>query len=160
MTQPKYRDNVGLMIINKQGRVWLGMRADGAGVQMPQGGIDAGEALEIAAYRELYEETGLVKEKVVLLKESQEWYAYLFPKPIGFANGVYDGQRQKWFLFLHTGLDSDFNLEAHPDEIEFKSFSWCLPDEVVHKVVSFKRDVYQRVVDEFKPIILKVSNQK
>ena len=49
MTQPKYRDNVGLMIINKQGRVWLGMRADGAGVQMPQGGIDAGEALEIAA---------------------------------------------------------------------------------------------------------------
>ena len=160
MTQPKYRDNVGLMIINKQGRVWLGMRADGAGVQMPQGGIDAGEALEIAAYRELYEETGLVKEKVVLLKESQEWYAYLFPKPIGFANGVYDGQRQKWFLFLHTGLDSDFNLEAHPDEIEFKSFSWYLPDEVVHKVVSFKRDVYQRVVDEFKPIILKVSNQK
>ena len=58
-----YRPNVGLVVFNVDGRVWLGRRVRTPGPfnwQFPQGGIDRGEDLEAAARRELEEETGMV----------------------------------------------------------------------------------------------------
>ena len=72
-----YRPCVGVMVLNRQGLVWAGRRTpignseyDGSPQlwQMPQGGIDKGEDPEKAAYRELYEETGM--ETVELLGRS------------------------------------------------------------------------------------------
>ncbi len=154
----KYRPNVGLMIINKKGEVWLGKRAKTAPFpakcteQMPQGGIDKGETPLEAAYRELAEETGLKKDKVILLKISSKWYSYTFPKPILWGNHLFIGQRQKWFLFWHTGSDSNFNLTAYPEEIEFVSFSWVKAEDVPARVIPFKRAVYKKVIEEFRPI--------
>ena len=61
-----YRPCVGVMLINKDGLVWIGRRFekqndDGVGKwwQMPQGGIDEGEDPAKAALRELVEETGI-----------------------------------------------------------------------------------------------------
>lgn len=161
----KFRPNVGLMIINKEGKVWLGVRANGGkinpkyGLQMPQGGIDAGEQPVNAAYRELFEETGLTRNHVKLLKSSRRWYAYTFPQPINWGNTTYDGQRQKWFLFLHTGSESDFNLNAHPEEIEFCSYGWYAPNDVPKSVIPFKRPVYRRIITEFLPVIEQVNNK-
>ena len=160
----KFRKNVGIMIINPAGEVWLGKRADGLkfkfNEQMPQGGIDSGETPLEAAYREMKEETGLEKEKTRLLYESKEWYSYVFPKPKTIGKHIYDGQIQKWFLFLYQGNGSDFNLEYYPEEIEFISYKWYPLREIVQYVVPFKRDVYSKVTDEFEPIIQKFLSHR
>ena len=152
--QDEYRLNVGLMIVNEQGLVWMGKRANVTekAYQMPQGGIDEGETPKEAAYRELFEETGLTQNHVELIKESDYWYQYDIPKNIGFFPR-FKGQRQKWFLFRFKGKDADFNLEAHPEEIEFSSFAWTDMSKIADMVISFKQDVYQKVVNEFKPYI-------
>ena len=67
-----YRPCVGIMLINRQGLVWVGRRrpkwaGDGTAHiwQMPQGGITAGEAAADAALRELEEETGVTSVTVL-----------------------------------------------------------------------------------------------
>ena len=161
MAIKKYRPNVGLMIINPAGKVWLGERTNSEKFkykkQMPQGGIDSGEDITQAAYRELWEETGLTKDKVKLIHISDRWYSYRFFKPISFGKIQFIGQSQKWFLFLYSGDDSDFNLQVHPEEIEFASFDWHDINDIIPHVVPFKRDVYRKVIHEFKPIIQKLT---
>ena len=63
---PGYRPCVGVMVLNGEGKVWVGRRTGakakkdpkGPGLwwQMPQGGIDKGEDPATAAFRELNEE--------------------------------------------------------------------------------------------------------
>ena len=62
-----YRRNVGIMLVNQKGLIFVGQRRAEAGPehvdahhswQMPQGGIDKGEDPYPAALRELAEETG------------------------------------------------------------------------------------------------------
>lgn len=155
--EKKYRENVGLMIVNDKGFVWMGERFNSVHLkykyQMPQGGIDAGEHPLEAAYRELFEETGLNKNVVELIKESDFWYQYDFVEPIKYQKEIYIGQKQKWFLFRFHGVEQDFNLNSYPEEIEFSTFSWVSVDEVANLVVPFKKEVYQKVVAEFKPFI-------
>ena len=50
-----------MIIINNDGRFWLGKRIGTEAWQFPQGGIDKGEKVRDAMYRELQEETGLRK---------------------------------------------------------------------------------------------------
>ena len=55
-----YRPCVGVMLVNSDGKVFVGRRIDnkeGDWWQMPQGGVDDGEDLREAALRELHEET-------------------------------------------------------------------------------------------------------
>ncbi len=155
--EKKYRQNVGLMIVNQLGQVWIGERANaekfGYKYQMPQGGIDKGETVIEAAFRELWEETGLQSHQVELIKESTAWYQYDFFEPLQYQDGLYHGQKQKWVLFRFEGNDLDFNLKTNPDEIEFVRFFWAQIDEIVDMVVPFKKEVYQAVVREFKPFI-------
>lgn len=150
----QYRKNVGLMIVNDLGHVWLGERMNaekfGYKYQMPQGGIDEGESPLDAAFRELQEETGVSKDQVEFLKESDFWHRYDFFEPLKYGETLFHGQEQKWFLFRFKGNDADFNLQAHPDEIEFASFFWCPLDKALTLVVPFKQEVYQKVFEEFK----------
>lgn len=155
--QRKYRLNVGLMIVNDEHKIWLGERVGSEKFaykfQMPQGGIDEHETPIMAAYRELYEETGLSKDKVELVAESKKWHTYDFPHPLKYENTLFYGQQQKWFLFRFKGEDKDFNLTAHPEEIEFLSFKWCSIESVLKQVVPFKKDIYSVVINEFKRFI-------
>lgn len=156
-TTKPYRKNAGIMIVNQDKKIWMGLRSD-AGFyknnlarQMPQGGIDAGENEEQAAWRELYEETGLTQKTAKLIAVSKNWYSYDFPKGIKAAR-KFKGQTQKWFLFLLTGTDASFDLRTQ-QHIEFSSFEWVDLKDVSACVVSFKQPVYEQVAKEFAPII-------
>ncbi len=150
MTDKKYRRNVGLMIIDAAGRVLMCERIDPAGsFQMPQGGIDAGETPEQAAWRELQEEVGLTRDDVRLLAESDRWHCYDFP-PDGQYHKGFAGQCQRWFLFLLTGGDAAIDFHRHAS-VEFQSYKWMTPAEAVRDIWAFKRPTYQAAFDEFKP---------
>ena len=146
-----YRRNVGVMLANPAGHVFVGQRIDNhqAAWQMPQGGIDKGESPRDAALRELEEETGVSPALVTVEAETEGWLAYDLPHDIvpRIWKGRYRGQEQKWFLLRFHGADSDIRLETeHP---EFSSWQWLSPDALVANIVPFKRAVYEQVLAAF-----------
>ena len=149
-----YRSNVGIMMVNEQGYVFVGQRLDNNqnAWQMPQGGIDAGEDPETAAYRELLEETGVKKQDVRFVASSSQWLSYDLPEdliPI-LWNGKFRGQKQKWFLFKFLGEDRDINIATeHP---EFSKWKWISKENLLKEIVPFKKSVYENVLKEFKNI--------
>jgi putative (di)nucleoside polyphosphate hydrolase len=156
-----YRPCVGLMILNRNGLVWVGHRIaepDGemAGSkklwQMPQGGIDKGEEPIEAARRELYEETGM--RTVSPIAEAPDWINYDLPSALvgSVWKGKYRGQTQKWFAFRFEGDESEIKVNPPPGghEAEFDLWEWRGMDELVDLVVPFKREVYGQVVAAFR----------
>ena len=149
-----YRSNVGIMMVNEKGYVFVGQRLDNNqnAWQMPQGGIDAGEDPETAAYRELLEETGVKKQDVRFVASSSQWLSYDLPEdliPI-LWNGKFRGQKQKWFLFKFLGEDGDINIATeHP---EFSKWKWISKENLLTEIVPFKKSVYENVLKEFKNI--------
>ncbi len=148
---PRYRRNVGVVLFNRQGQVWLGRRRGVAGPhnwQFPQGGVDAGEDLLTAARRELQEETGVVS--VSLIAEAPGWITYDFPDDLVDARRRgYLGQAQRWFAFRFEGEDSEVDLEAdkHP---EFGAWRWATLEEAMDTIVPFKRAAYEQVLAAFR----------
>ena len=152
-TNPKdYRPNVGMMIINQKKEIFVGKRIDHPSDfwQMPQGGIDAQEIPSIAALREMEEEVGIKENKVELLTESQDWYYYSIPSDLAKTlwKGKYKGQRQKWFLYKFKGLDKDINI--HTEHPEFSDYKWVTKDFLVPNIVPFKKEIYEKLLEEFK----------
>ena len=148
--KPGYRACVGMMLLDAAGRVSVGQRCDtrAESWQMPQGGIDPGEDVVAAGLRELEEEIGTAA--AVILCESRWWRSYDLPPEIArrMWQGRYRGQTQKWLAFRFTGTDSDIVIDgAHA---EFCAWRWLEPDELVQRIVPFKRDVYLSVVEEFR----------
>ena len=149
-----YRSNVGIMMVNKSGYIFVGQRLDNNqnAWQMPQGGIDAGEDPETAAYRELLEETGVNQQNVRFLASSSRWLSYDLPEDLipTLWNGKFRGQKQKWFLFKFLGKDGDINIETeHP---EFSKWKWISKKNLLEEIVPFKKSVYENVLKEFKNI--------
>jgi len=154
-----YRPCAGIMVLNRDGLVFVGRRnggpehSDATHVwQMPQGGIDENEDPYKAALRELYEETNI--RSVEKLGEIAEWLAYDIPRElVGAAwSGQYRGQKQKWYALRFTGAVSEIDI-ANPGgghEPEFIDWRWQDMRELAELVVPFKRQIYERVVQEFK----------
>ena len=155
-----YRPCVGVMLINRDGQVFVGRRRAEAGPehvdgghawQMPQGGIDAGEAPLEAALRELAEETSVTT--VSLLAEAPDWLSYdLPPAVIGRAwKGRYRGQTQKWFAFRFDGDESEINIltPAGGHKAEFDAWRWVAMADLPGLIIPFKRPVYEQVVAAF-----------
>ena len=113
-----YRPCVGVMLVNAQGLAFVGKRIDnreGDVWQMPQGGIDPGEDLRVAALRELWEETGVEGHQATVIAQSSEELFYDLPDELvgKIWGGKYRGQRQHWLLARFTGSDADIRLDAH-----------------------------------------------
>ena len=146
-----YRPCVGVMLMNPRGEVFVGQRMDRftEAWQMPQGGVDKGEAPRDAALRELWEETGIKEGHVELVRRTEDWIAYDLPADlIGKVWGSkYRGQKQLWYAFRFSGRDEDVNIATkHP---EFSAWRWSSPAQVVADIVPFKRDLYAAVMAEF-----------
>lgn len=152
-----YRPCVGIMLVNAEGRVFVGQRIDakeGDRWQMPQGGIDRGEDLRTAAFRELAEETGIDESLATIVATAREELLYDLPDDLlgKLWGGKYRGQRQQWVLMRFTGRDSDVRLDAH-QPAEFFEWKWVDPETLPALIVPFKRRVYQAVLDEFRDLI-------
>jgi putative (di)nucleoside polyphosphate hydrolase len=151
MSDLPYRANVGAVLFNTQGRVFVGRRADQAlagAWQLPQGGIDGDEAPQMAVFRELQEEIGTANATVI--GEHPDWLTYDLPDHIlGKAfGGRYRGQRQRWFALRFLGQDSDIrlDLDKHP---EFDAWRWAALEELPGLAVEFKRPIYEVLVQSF-----------
>ena len=145
-----YRRGVGVMLVDSRGLAFVAERIDRPGAwQMPQGGIDAGEAPAQAAVRELKEEIGTDKAEIVA--ESREWLSYDLPDALRARawGGRYRGQKQKWFLCRFTGRDADIDLDRHHHP-EFSTWRWVEPQHLPALAVGFKRGLYEAVLAEFR----------
>ena len=144
-----YRRGVGVILLNREGHVFVAQRIDmpSAAWQMPQGGIDKGEAPLAAARRELAEETGT--QLAELIAESQGWYDYDLPADLvpRIWRGRYRGQTQKWFAFRFLGEDRDIDIET--EKPEFSAWKWAPMRDLPSLIVPFKRQLYRDLLEEF-----------
>lgn len=134
-----YRPCAGIVLMNADGCVFVGERIDTPGAwQMPQGGIDEGESIEEAAFRELMEETGTDKAEIVHILD--EPIRYDLPEPLlkSLWGGQFRGQEQRWVYMRFTGTDGDINLNVH-EPPEFSAWGWVEPEAVMERIVPFKR---------------------
>jgi len=144
---PRYRPNVGVVVFNRDGRVWLGRRVHTPAPhnwQFPQGGVDDGEELLAAARRELQEETGITSVSLLAAAEGQITYDFPPQHRRSKAAQGYRGQSQAWFAFRFDGEEREIDLAAHP-HVEFDAWRWAELDEAVELVVPFKRAAYEKV---------------
>lgn len=155
-----YRPCVGLMLLNRRGEAFIGNRIASdhfVAWQMPQGGIDPGETPDQAAMRELHEEVGT--DRAEILAAHPDWLNYDLPESVlGQAlGGRFRGQTQKWFALRFTGADKDIHIDtAHP---EFNRWRWCPLDDIPGLIVPFKRRVYERVIQEFRPLAERLARE-
>lgn len=150
-----YRPNVGAVLFNAQGQVFLARRADlpnaegaAGGWQLPQGGIDADEDPRSAVLRELAEEIGT--DRAEIIGEHPDWLTYDLPDHLlgRSLGGKYRGQRQRWFALRFTGTDADIRLDADPHP-EFDAWRWGSLAELPVVAPDFKRDIYRILAVSF-----------
>jgi putative (di)nucleoside polyphosphate hydrolase len=155
MSNLPYRPNVGAVLFNRDGLVFVARRADmpnaegpAGGWQLPQGGIDEGEDPRTAVLRELEEEIGTRNADVI--GEHGDWLTYeLPPNLLGIAwRGKFRGQRQRWFALRFRGADSEIRLDLDPHP-EFDAWRWAPLAELPALAVSFKRPIYEVLVRSF-----------
>lgn len=142
-----YRPNVAAIILNMDNFMLVAQRAGLRNAwQFPQGGVDPGEGLEEALFREVEEEIGVTPDLIQLL-DRKGGYRYEFPKG-RLKYGVYGGQEQVYYLCRFLGKDKDINLDTK--HREFDRWRWIKPEKFeMEWVPRFKRDVYRRLFKDF-----------
>ncbi|MDF1883556.1 RNA pyrophosphohydrolase [Sulfurimonas sp. SAG-AH-194-C21] len=146
----EYRPNVAMIIVSSNypeiKEIFIAERNDLADVwQFPQGGIDKGEEVKEALFREMEEEIGTKDAEIVA--EYPEWISYDFPTKIANKMKPYKGQTQRYFL-MKLSADAKINLETeHP---EFCAYKFVSVAEILNHTAHFKKAVYEKVINYFK----------
>ena len=146
-----YRKGVGIMLFNKEKKIFVGKRLDNQSAwQMPQGGVDQNEDLLSAMKRELAEETSIVSIKII--KELKEWLQYDLPKELlgKIWGGKYRGQKQKWFFVKFLGSDDEIDINTK--NAEFIEWKWVEMEKLPDLIVPFKKKIYEKILSELKKI--------
>lgn len=147
-----YRPAVGVMLLDRDGKVFVGQRLDSTleAWQMPQGGLDEGEEAVDGALRELAEETGISPHLVEIVTRTTEELYYDLPDDLigKMWKGRWRGQRQIWFLARFLGTDADVDLATA--EPEFRAWKWAEPATLPAMIVPFKKKLYEDVLDAFR----------
>ena len=155
MTEQKLplRTGVGIIVLNKQNKIFVGKRKDNPGDkwQMPQGGVDEGEDYITAMKRELLEETSI--QNIEIIKEIDKIYQYELPENlVGIIwKGKYRGQKQKWFITRFLGEEKEINLNTK--HAEFIDWKWIEPKFLPEVIVNFKKDLYLNLLKEINLVI-------
>ncbi len=157
MKAKKYRTGVGIILLNKDSKVFVGKRFDSSSEawQLPQGGVDEGEDLLAAAWREMEEEIGTINAEFI--HESNKWYYYDIPAEIhkNLWSGKYVGQKQKWFIFKFLGDDIEININtAIP---EFQEWQWIDVEILPTIIVDFKERLYKELVNDLRHVIATIK---
>jgi putative (di)nucleoside polyphosphate hydrolase len=149
-----FRANVGIILCNKDRRLFWGRRVGQDAWQFPQGGIKSDETPEQAMYRELEEEVGLKPHQVEVLGCTRRWLRYHLPKRYirKNCNPVCIGQKQLWFMLRVLCEENEFCLDKC-EKPEFDDFRWVRYWTPVREVVYFKRGVYARALEELAPLV-------
>ena len=151
------RSGVGIVVLNENNKVFVAKRIDNTKNfwQMPQGGVNRGEDLLTAAYRELEEETSI--KNVELIDELDGFTSYNLPDHLlGIIwRGKYKGQKQKWFLMKYLGEDDEINIKT--EKPEFLEWKWVDLNQITELVVDFKLQVYQEVKEKVKNTLINRS---
>jgi putative (di)nucleoside polyphosphate hydrolase len=147
----RYRRGVGVMLLNHEGKVFVGARIDNTDEawQMPQGGIDKNEKPWATALRELEEETGIPPRFVERISKTPERLKYDLPPELQgkLWGGKWRGQDQDWFLARFLGTDADVNIATK--DAEFREWKWIEPQQLPDLIVPFKRELYRQLLREF-----------
>ena len=142
----QYRRNVLAVIVNKDRKILVGERSDRPGIwQMPQGGIDEGETSEEALMRELQEEIGTDKARII--KKLDYKIAYDVPEELaGDMMKTYKGQIQDWFLLE---LEDTAVLDLSKSLGEFTALDWKDADSILSGIVFWKKEAYKQGLEAF-----------
>ncbi len=148
-----YRSGVGIVVINHNKKIFVGKRIDNHSDawQMPQGGLDAGENEDTAMWRELAEETGIKNIKVIAKSNGYFYYNLPYKLQKKFWGGKFLGQKQRWYLVEFLGEDKDININT--EAAEFSEWKWIDQKEILDVIVSFKKELYLDIINEFKDFL-------
>ena len=149
-----YRPNVGIVLLNTDGRLFWARRVNRDGWQFPQGGMRSDETPLEAMYRELAEETGLAPADVEVIGATRGWLRYKLPNRYirHHQRPMCIGQKQVWFLLRLVGGEDVLKLDAC-DKPEFDIWRWVDFWYPANHVVNFKRQVYERALRQFAPLV-------
>ncbi len=149
-----YRANVGIILCNSENKLLWARRIGQNAWQFPQGGIKPSETPEEALMRELWEEVGLHEEDVQVLGATRDWLRYRLPKRLirHDSKPVCIGQKQRWFLLRLAVEDSRIRL-SRSEQPEFDSWCWVDYWHPLEQVVTFKREVYEKALQELEPLL-------
>ncbi|MBW3628087.1 MAG: NUDIX domain-containing protein [Gemmatimonadetes bacterium] len=141
-----FRVGVGALIANLDGQVLALERSDVRGAwQLPQGGVDDGEPLLAAAYREVEEELGIVQADLTLIDQHPVFLGYELPPELRSPK-TGRGQCHRWFLF---SMAAGARVQPPPGEV--RAHRWMLLDELTATVAAFRRPVYEELTRYFWP---------
>lgn len=149
------RINVGIILINTEGKLFWGRRCNRPDAwQFPQGGVNENESVEHAMYRELHEELGLQPKDVEILGVSKRWLHYYLPRNLRRyrSKPLCIGQKQKWFLLKLVSGDEAIKLDISDDQ-EFDQWKWVDYWKPADEVILFKKQVYKKALKEFEPLV-------
>lgn len=147
----RYRPNVAALVVNSEGNLLICERSTIPGAwQFPQGGVDAGETLEQALFREVREEIGLGRKDYQVL-EMRQGYRYLYPKDVrGKKLRKHGSHGQEQTYFLCRLNDDAPQVNVKQKQPEFRAYRWIPPIEFdLDWLPPFKRDVYREVMRDF-----------
>ncbi len=141
-----YRKGVGAFIINNENQIFMAERLDVKNQwQMPQGGVEENENLDVAIFRELQEEIGTDKFNII---SKTNWLKYDLPTDAqkNLSNGKYIGQQQIWYFLEFLGDNDDINLnfDKHP---EFSQWEWVQKETLLDRIINFKKNMYQEIIN-------------
>ena len=122
-----YRNNVGAMVF--KGNKYLLIQYPEGLWKMPQGGVHDGETRRETLMRELKEELGTDKFKII--KQFPNKHQYDWDEESVQQGGFkWRGQKQVFFLVEFFGKDSDIKLDTN----ELKDYCWATERELFNKI--------------------------
>ena len=154
-----YRLNIGIIVVNQHKQVLWAQRYGQQAWQFPQGGVQQGEQLNEALYRELKEELGLNPQDVVIESFTPGFLKYRLPAKLIRQDNkpLCIGQKQKWYLLRLVADDKDVNLACSASP-EFDNWAWVPYWYPLRFVIAFKREVYRKALKYFAPIVFNYKN--